>query len=353
MLQLGYSHEVAIRSPRASRSTAPEPTADHESPAPTSQRSARSPPRSARSGSPSPTRARASGTRTRRSSARKARRSSHGSGEAMKTSERRNGASAHAIKRDRERRVRGCRCSARASTSMPRSSTMRAGARWRPPRRSTRISRRAQDRRRQGGRRGGRQAGRRARARRRASRRWCSTAAATCITAGSRRWPTPPAKAGWHSRIERWDWQRVGDRDDRGRGRPVARRRRTGRQAGQHQPRRQGGEGRPAVRLRRAGRRRRQQGPGRLRLGQGARGAGGDPQGDRAGQAQHDPRAAARGPDAASRRRRPFRRRPGGAARGAAGHRHHRRRADARGVRDAGRRRMSSRSRSARRTRTT
>ena len=45
-----------------------------------------------------------------------------------------------------------------------------------------------------------------------------------------------------------------------------------------------------------------QQGPRRLRRRQGARGAGGDPQGDRAGQAQHDPRAAARGPHAASRR---------------------------------------------------
>ena len=79
---------------------------------------------------------------------------------------------------------------------------------------------------------------------------------------------------------------------------PVARsrRKRIRRKARQHQSRRQGGQGRPAFRLCRSGRRRRPQGPGRLRLGQGARGAGGDPQGDRAGAAQHDPRAAARRP---------------------------------------------------------
>ena len=91
----------------------------------------------------------------------------------------------------------------------------------------------------------------------------------------------------------------------RGGRRPRAARprgKRARREAGQHQPRRQGGEGRPALRLRRARRRRRRQGPGRLRHRQGARGAGGDPQGDRAGQAPHDPRAAARGPHAASRR---------------------------------------------------
>ena len=35
---------------------------------------------------------------------------------------------------------------------------------------------------------------------RRASRRWCSTAARIFITAASRRWPMPPAKAGWRSR---------------------------------------------------------------------------------------------------------------------------------------------------------
>ena len=42
---------------------------------------------------------------------------------------------------------------------------------------------------------GGRQADRRARDRRKASRTSCSTAAATCFMAGSRRWPTPPARA--------------------------------------------------------------------------------------------------------------------------------------------------------------
>ena len=69
----------------------------------------------------------------------------------------------------------------------------------------------------------------------------------------------------------------------RRRRRPRPRGQRVRREAGQHQPRRQGGEGRPALRLRRDRRRRRRQGPRRLRLGQGARGAGGDPQGDRAG----------------------------------------------------------------------
>ena len=69
---------------------------------------------------------------------------------------------------------------------------------------------------------------------------------------------------------------------------------------------------------------------------QGARGAGSDPQGDGSRQAQPDPRAAARGPHAASRRGRPPRRRQGHPARGASRHRHHRGRSDARGVRDAG-----------------
>ena len=33
-------------------------------------------------------------------------------------------------------------------------------------------------------------------------RRWCSTAALICTTAASRRWPTPPARAGWRSEEE-------------------------------------------------------------------------------------------------------------------------------------------------------
>ena len=98
------------------------------------------------------------------------------------------------------------------------------------------------------------------------------------------------------------------------------RRRRPEGQARHHQPRRQGGEGRPALRLRGAGGRRRPEGPRRLGRRQGARGAGGDPQGDRAGQAHDDPRADARGPHAAPRHHRPVtapagcccaRRRPG------------------------------------------
>jgi hypothetical protein len=65
-------------------------------------------------------------------------------------------------------------------------------------------------------------------------------------------------------------------------GRDREERDRVRRQAGPHQPRRQGGEGRPPLRLRRARRRRRPEGPRRLRPRQGARGARGDPQGDRA-----------------------------------------------------------------------
>ena len=152
-----------------------------------------------------------------------------------------------------------------------------------------------------------------------------SIAAPICFMAGSKPWPTPPARAAGFLGRDRWH------RHGSGRGRanagrtarprrrrpPVARPRgqRIRRKAGQHQPRRQGGEGRPAVRLCRARRRRRQQGPGRLRLGQGARGAGGDPQGDRAGAPQHDPRAVARRPHAASRHHRPLRRRRGDRAR--------------------------------------
>ena len=81
-------------------------------------------------------------------------------------------------------------------------------------------------------------------------------------------------------------------REPETRRRPRPRRRRAERvrrQARPHQPRRQGGEGRPALRLRRAGGRRRPEGPGRLRPRQGARGAGGDPQGDRCRQAQRSP----------------------------------------------------------------
>ena len=124
--------------------------------------------------------------------------------------------------------------------------------------------------------------------------------------AGSRPWPTPPAKAAWSSRkgvhgtypgaaataAPRARQRGGGDRPRRGRGarrRPPAARprgQRVRREARRHQPRRQGGEGRPALRLRRARRRRRRQGPRRLRLGQGARSAGGDPQGDRAGAAR-------------------------------------------------------------------
>ena len=109
------------------------------------------------------------------------------------------------------------------------------------------------------------------------------------------------------------------------------------REARRHQPRRQGGEGRPALRLRRARRGRRQQGPRRLRLGQGARSAGGDPQGDRAGAPRHDPRAAARRPHACITTSSAITAPARSSARGAARHRHHRRRPDARDLRGAGR----------------
>ena len=48
----------------------------------------------------------------------------------------------------------------------------------------------------------GRQADRRARARPAASPKWCSTAAATDITAGSRRWPMPRAKPACSFRLK-------------------------------------------------------------------------------------------------------------------------------------------------------
>ena len=107
---------------------------------------------------------------------------------------------------------------------------------------------------------------------------------------------------------------REGGGGGRDRDRRSRRRRRHHRQAGHHQPRRQGGEGRPSLRLRRAGGGRRPEGPRRLRRRQGARGAGGDPQGDRARQARHDPRADEGRPHAAPRRRGPLRRRQRGAA---------------------------------------
>ena len=116
-----------------------------------------------------------------------------------------------------------------------------------------------------------------------------------------------------------------------------ARRRRPDREAGWHQPRRQGRQGRPALWLRRAGRGRRRPWPGRLRPRQGTRGARGDPQGDRAGQAQHDPGTPARGAHAAPRHQGPLRRRPCRPAPGRARHRHHRRRPDARHLRVLGR----------------
>ena len=123
------------------------------------------------------------------------------------------------------------------------------------------------------------------RAMKRASRRSCSTAAVIFITAASRRWPMPPAKADSSSNGKRRAWhvnpgRRTGTASATGRAERVRR------QARPHQPRRQGGEGRPAFRLRGARHRRRPEGPGRFRPRQGARGAGSDPQGDRGGQAR-------------------------------------------------------------------
>ena len=144
----------------------------------------------------------------------------------------------------------------------------------------------------------------------------------------------PPARAACNSRGQPMargpKERRDRDRDATG---SSPRRGRAGREARQHQPRRQGGEGRPSLRLCRSGRGRRRQGPGRPRRRQGPRSAGGDPQGHRAGQAQHDPRAAARGPHPASRCDRPLRRRPRRVPGRRARHRHHRRRAGARHLR--------------------
>ena len=97
-----------------------------------------------------------------------------------------------------------------------------------------------------------------------------------------------------------------GDRRRRGRGRESENRQERGDDELKdklvaHQPRRQGGEGWPSVQLCRPGRGRRPEGSRRLRRRQGARGAGGDPQGDRARQARHDPRADEGRPHAAPR----------------------------------------------------
>ena len=266
------------------------------SPASTSSRSARSRPRSASSAGRSPTRARASSTRARRSSARKARRSK---GPWPCDQHPR---PAH--------RTRPPRRFARPAHGRPRLSVFRSSkhiyaqviddAAGRTLAAASSLEKdlrdEAEDRRRQGGGGRGRQAARRARRQRPASRRSSSTAAATSITAASRRWPTAPARAasisddGLNGRHHDNDIGQT-EADSMARERetqpgPRAGGQRVRRQARPHQSRRQGGEGRPALRLRGARRRRRPEGPRRLRPRQGARGARGDPQGDRGRQAR-------------------------------------------------------------------
>ena len=110
--------------------------------------------------------------------------------------ERRQARVRRAVEGRRQRPRRGCRCSARASTSMPRSSTTRRACTLAAASTLEKDhARRLQDRRQRRRPQGGRQAGRRASAEGRASRQVVFDRGGYSITAASRRWPTPPAKA--------------------------------------------------------------------------------------------------------------------------------------------------------------
>jgi ribosomal protein L18 len=87
-------------------------------------------------------------------------------------------------------------------TSTPRSSTMAAASPWRRPRRWTRTC--AANSLKTGDKAAAAAVGKliAERAKEAGSRRWCSTAAATSITAGSRRWPTRPARAASNSETQ-------------------------------------------------------------------------------------------------------------------------------------------------------
>ena len=205
---------------------------------------------------------------------------------------------------------RACRCSARASTSMPRSSTTRRAA---PLAAASTLDKALREQLKTGadkdaaaavgklvaeralaaGRQGGRVRPRRL------SVSWPGQGAGRCRP--RRRAVVLRDRRIWHVNREKAAAGAIAiaaataTRDDG-----------IDRQAGHHQPRRQGGEGRPALRLRRPGRGRRPEGPRRLWRRQGARGAGGDPQGDRTRQARHDPRADEGRPHPAPRRRGPL-----------------------------------------------
>ena len=124
-----------------------------------------------------------------------------------------------------------------AGTTLASASSLDAGAEGRSAK-ARRQRRRRQAR---------RQARRRARQGEGHRRASCSTAAATSTTAASRRWPTPPAKAGWSSRAMRTvDEQQPGRTRER---RAIARKSATLRAGADrprrpHQPRDEGRQGR-------------------------------------------------------------------------------------------------------------
>ena len=192
-LQLGYSHDVNIAVPEGHRGQDAGHDHGRDFAASTGSRSARSPPRSAAGASPSPTRARASSIAASISSAKKARRSSHGEIQPLRSSARQR-------VRTALRRSAGGRAAPVGPPLGP--AHLRAGhRRRRGPHRRRRLDAREGSPRPRPARPSlprRRSAARSPSAPRPpASPRSCSIAAASCSTAASRRWPTPPAKADW------------------------------------------------------------------------------------------------------------------------------------------------------------
>jgi hypothetical protein len=193
-LQLGYSHDVNFPVPEGIEVKTPDPTRSRSA-ASTSRRWARSRPRSAAGASRSPTRARASNIAASTSSAKKARRSSHGETFSFRPPP---APCAH-------------RASRRARSGKPRLSVHRSGKHIYAQviddsAGKTLAAASTLDKELKGKanatREGARRSARRLPSARRrpASPRSCSTVAASCSMAASRRWPMPRAKADWSFR---------------------------------------------------------------------------------------------------------------------------------------------------------